>query len=89
MKSGKTMFTQLMDLMPWTGFGHIVTRYGGATMPEDSAQWIPSAAAPSSSSLCRYRSGPSSVSSTGMSSVADSSMALPGSTTVGYSTSTS
>jgi Domain of unknown function (DUF4372)/Transposase DDE domain len=29
MNSGKTMFTQLMDLMPWTGFGRIVARYGG------------------------------------------------------------
>jgi hypothetical protein len=29
MNSGKTMFSQLMDLMPWTGFGRIVARYGG------------------------------------------------------------
>ena len=31
MNSGKTMFTQLMNLMPWTGFGRIVARYGGDT----------------------------------------------------------
>jgi len=31
MNSGKTMFTQVMDLMPWTGFGRIVARYGGDT----------------------------------------------------------
>lgn len=31
MNFGKTMFTQLMDLMPWTGFGRIVARYGGDT----------------------------------------------------------
>ena len=31
MDSGKTMFTQLMNLMPWTGFGRIVARYGGDT----------------------------------------------------------
>ena len=29
MNSGKTMFSQLMDLMPWTGFRRIVARYGG------------------------------------------------------------
>jgi len=29
MNSGKTMFSQLMELMPWTGFGRIVARYGG------------------------------------------------------------
>lgn len=29
MNSGKTLFTQLMELMPWTGFGRIVARYGG------------------------------------------------------------
>jgi hypothetical protein len=31
MNSGKTMFTQLMDLMPWTSFGRITARYGGDT----------------------------------------------------------
>jgi len=31
MNSGKTMFTQLMDLMPWSGFGRIVARLGGDT----------------------------------------------------------
>ena len=31
MNFGKTMFTQLMNLMPWTGFGRIVARYGGDT----------------------------------------------------------
>ena len=31
MNSGKTMFTQVMNLMPWTGFGRIVARYGGDT----------------------------------------------------------
>lgn len=31
MNSGKTMFTQLMNLMPWTGFGRIVARYRGDT----------------------------------------------------------
>ena len=31
MNSGKTMFTQLMDLMPWSGFGRIVARHGGDT----------------------------------------------------------
>ena len=29
MNSGKMLFTQLMDLMAWTGFGRIVARYGG------------------------------------------------------------
>ncbi len=31
MNSGKTMFTQVMDLMPWTGFMRIVAHYGGDT----------------------------------------------------------
>ena len=29
MNSGKTMFGQLMDCMPWSSFGRIVSRYGG------------------------------------------------------------
>ena len=29
MYTGKTMFAQLMDCMPWTSFGRIVARYGG------------------------------------------------------------
>jgi hypothetical protein len=39
MNSGKTMFTQLMNLMPWTGFGRIVARYGGdlSTFPDKEA----------------------------------------------------
>ena len=31
MNTGKTLFTQLMDCMPWSGFGRIVSRYGGDT----------------------------------------------------------
>jgi hypothetical protein len=26
---GKTLFTQLMDFLPWTTFARIVARYGG------------------------------------------------------------
>jgi Domain of unknown function (DUF4372)/Transposase DDE domain len=29
MYTGKTLFAQLMDFLPWTTFAHIVTRYGG------------------------------------------------------------
>ncbi len=29
MNTGKTIFTQLMDLLPWSTFDRIVTRYGG------------------------------------------------------------
>ena len=29
MNLGKTLFTQLMELVPWTGFARIVARYGG------------------------------------------------------------
>lgn len=29
MYTGKTLFAQLMDFLPWTTFGRIVTRYGG------------------------------------------------------------
>lgn len=31
MNSGKTMFTQLMDFLPWAGFERIVARCGGDT----------------------------------------------------------
>ena len=29
MYAGKTLFTQLMDFLPWTTFTRIVNRYGG------------------------------------------------------------
>ena len=29
MHTGKTLFAQLMDFLPWTTFGRIVERYGG------------------------------------------------------------
>jgi hypothetical protein len=29
MNQGKTMFAQLMEFVPWTSFGRVVTRYGG------------------------------------------------------------
>ena len=29
MYTGKTLFAQLMDLLPWTTFSRIVARYGG------------------------------------------------------------
>ena len=29
MNTGKTLFAQLMDFLPWTTFSRIVTRYGG------------------------------------------------------------
>ncbi len=29
MNTGKTLFAQLMDFLPWSTFGRIVTRYGG------------------------------------------------------------
>lgn len=29
MNTGKTLFAQLMDFLPWTTFGRIVARYGG------------------------------------------------------------
>jgi hypothetical protein len=28
MNSGKTLFAQLLDFLPWTRFGQIVARYG-------------------------------------------------------------
>ena len=31
MNTGKTLFTQLMDCLPWTTFGRIVDRFGGDT----------------------------------------------------------
>jgi len=30
MYTGKTLFAQLMDFLPWTTFARIVERYGGA-----------------------------------------------------------
>ena len=29
MNSGKTLFAQLIDFLPWKAFGRIVTRYDG------------------------------------------------------------
>ena len=29
MNTGKTLFAQLMDFLPWTTFARIVERYGG------------------------------------------------------------
>jgi GGDEF domain-containing protein len=29
MNAGKTLFTQLMDFLPWSTFARIVSRYGG------------------------------------------------------------
>jgi len=29
MNTGKTLFAQLMEFMPWTSFARIVGRYGG------------------------------------------------------------
>lgn len=29
MNTGKTLFAQLMDFLPWTTFTRVVTRYGG------------------------------------------------------------
>ena len=29
MYTGKTLFAQLMDFLPWTTFARLVTRYGG------------------------------------------------------------
>ncbi len=37
MYTGKTLFAQLMDFLPWTSFARIVERYGGDVMPSHCA----------------------------------------------------
>ena len=34
MNTGKTLFAQLMDFLPWTTFTRIVDRYGGDHRPD-------------------------------------------------------
>ena len=45
MNTGKTLFAQLMDFLPWTTFTRIVDRYGGVTgsgrfpAPSNTGPW--------------------------------------------------